>query len=960
MESIYSAGPQNVPDDLVLPSSAYKRRAWLAMASLSLFLLLYVALAGWFSWTAYRTSIEAFVVGRFEFIFIAISSTFLALFMLKALFFVKKGSAPDAIEVTAQTQPRLFEYLNRLADEAGAPRPAKVYLSARVNAAVFYDLSILNLLFPSRKNLEIGLALVNVLTLSEIKAVLAHEFGHFAQRTMMIGSWVYIAHQIAAQIVAKRDKFDRLLQMLSNTDIRIAWVGWLLSLIVWSIRSLLDTALTLVLLAQRAMSRQMEFQADLVAVSLTGSNELVHALHKLQAADEAWERTLNFVDSELRAKRIPHDLFVVQTRIQEKVRKILADETYGQVPPVSAAAPQQHRVFKSSFAQPPQMWSTHPASADREENAKQQYLAAPHDERSAWLLFDRVDALKQEITSHLIGKTEAVKASEEDTLRELYKQYELMQYAPRYRGTYLGRSIVRHVSQVNELYQGALHVPDVQKALADLYSPAIATDLNRMRDLSQERATLEALRDKIYAATNGTIVFRGREISRRQLPAAIREVMEEENSVRQHVLAHDRLCRTTHLAAAGTLGGNWRKYLIGLIQVLHYAEHTLADLRDARGVLSNVVAIVLADGKVSKRERKRVVKTANMLHEVLSNIYKQKNELVLDTSLLKLMGGESWPALLKEFELGEATESNISDWMNAIDSWVDFTAGLLYKLSDVTLEQLLLSEARVEQFVKAGMARDVNIKPSRIPDDYPVLIPGNERKRQTRLGWWDSFQTASGLIPGLMRLAVAGAIVAGVLMMGSDVATKSELTVYNGLNRVIYVWVGEQKLVLQPNMATQAADIPLNKPLTIEAQTLQGETIERFETSQSGHVEHYVYNVAGASPLVQWTAVYGTAEKKPAKFLDAPRWTTAAVDHFFTEPPESVKTKGGSATRTVLEGINGRPAREVMDMLTKDEERIRVIKTHLRWDEQNSPRYQQWQQLAELISTTPAPATAKQ
>ena len=46
-------------------------------------------------------------------------------------------------------------------------------MSARVNAAVFYDLSILNFIFPSRKNLEIGLALVNVLTLSELKAVLA-------------------------------------------------------------------------------------------------------------------------------------------------------------------------------------------------------------------------------------------------------------------------------------------------------------------------------------------------------------------------------------------------------------------------------------------------------------------------------------------------------------------------------------------------------------------------------------------------------------------------------------------------------------------------------------------------------------------------------------------------------------------------------------------------------------------
>jgi len=98
-----------------------------------------------------------------------VCSAFLAVFMLKALFFVRRGGMADTLEIKAEQQPRLFEFINRLADEAGAPRAHRVFLSARVNAAVFYDFSILNLLFPSRKNLEIGLALVNVLSLSEMR-----------------------------------------------------------------------------------------------------------------------------------------------------------------------------------------------------------------------------------------------------------------------------------------------------------------------------------------------------------------------------------------------------------------------------------------------------------------------------------------------------------------------------------------------------------------------------------------------------------------------------------------------------------------------------------------------------------------------------------------------------------------------------------------------------------------------
>lgn len=116
------------------------------------------------------------------------AAALLAVFMLKALFFVERGKSSSDIEISAAEQPLLFDFLNRLADEVHAPRAHRVYVSGRVNAAVFYDLSIANLLIPSRKNLEIGLGLVNVLSLGELKAVLAHEFGHFAQRSRRWGA----------------------------------------------------------------------------------------------------------------------------------------------------------------------------------------------------------------------------------------------------------------------------------------------------------------------------------------------------------------------------------------------------------------------------------------------------------------------------------------------------------------------------------------------------------------------------------------------------------------------------------------------------------------------------------------------------------------------------------------------------------------------------------------------------
>lgn len=957
-EELYPPGPAHVPEGLTLPSKAYKQRAWMALASLAAFLLIYLSLTAWFAWTAWRLFEDAFISGADGLLncVVGAGAAFLAIFMLKALFFWRKGGASDAVEITPAEQPRLFEFLHRLADEAGAPRPAKVFLTPRVNAAVFYDLSILNLLLPSRKNLEIGLALVNVLTVSELKAVLAHEFGHFAQRSMAIGSWVYVAQQIATQVIAKRDALDKLLQALSRFDIRIAWVGWLMSLIVWSIRSLMDTLLRGVVLAQRALSRQMEFQADLVAVSLTGSDEIVHALHKLQAADEAWSRTLHFADAQVRQGQRPHDLFKAQTWIIERTAGILADDSYGRVPASHRAGDGASRLFKTSFAQPPQMWSTHPASVDREDNAKRVYLPSPHDERSAWLLFDRVDEVKDKVVDQLLGGVTAERATPDDMLRALDERYSLLQYDTRYRGAYLGRALTRHAAQPDELVESALQRDDIQATLAALYPERLATDLSSLRELDEERATLVALRDKVYQATGGRLVHRGQEISRRQLPAVISQVTAEAEAVRQRILAHDRQCRGAHLAAARQLGGGWPAYLQGLIQALHYAEHSLADVRDAQGMLGNVVAVVTADGKVSGSELKRLVAAANALHEVLARLHGHKDQVQLDASLLARLETESWAALLGDFDLPAASSDNISQWLGVIDSWVNALAGACGALVSAALEQLLLAEREVarqmgqvgQEGVPDGEPRETAEAPlaSRLPASYAVLQPGQERERQKKLGWWDRFQTADGAVATCARLLVALGIVSAVLGFGGSASVTSTLSIYNGLGQPVNVVVGGQVIEVAPFSATTAS-VELAEGVSVSARTRSGEQIEVFAPRVEGRARHYVYNVAAASPMVEWTAVYGNAAEREPTMLGASRWFTSHAEVYFTDPPGSVSTKGGGATRLVLASPGDAEPEAVLRLLPDEAQRRQVIAAHARWDlPEGSAHAERWKTLA--------------
>ena len=329
------------------------------MLGLLAFIVLYVGLASYFSYTAYRMLAGAFAggdraIGGF---FAALPALFLAVFMWKALFFVRAGSTDPGMEISETDEPGLFKFLYEIADEIGAPRPHRVFLSHDVNACVFYDLSILNFVLPSKKNLCIGLGLVNSLGRSEMKAVLAHEFGHFAQRTMAVGSWVYIGEQIAGHIIAKRDFLDGILDFISAFDLRVAWIGWIMRLIVWSIRSLMESVFKLVLLAQRALSREMEFQADKVAVSLAGSDALVNGLYRLQPADEDWQDTLNFANAQLNKGKRISNFYTVQTRIGHHLRKIFNEPTRGLSPAIPVSGAGSHRVFSPQHAAPPRMLS---------------------------------------------------------------------------------------------------------------------------------------------------------------------------------------------------------------------------------------------------------------------------------------------------------------------------------------------------------------------------------------------------------------------------------------------------------------------------------------------------------------------------------------------------------------------------------------------------------------------------
>ncbi|MCB9588972.1 MAG: M48 family metalloprotease [Polyangiaceae bacterium] len=942
---LYPPSPANVPKDFTRPTARYRWHARLALLALLGFVGFYFFLCFWFVRAVYRNGVllmhggdhalRALILGGVAFV--------LALVLVKAMFKVKRAEETDRRELRPESEPELFRFLYRLADEAGAPRPHRVFVSVRVNAGVFYDLSLLNLLLPSKKNLEIGLGLVNVLNLSEFKAVLAHEFGHFAQRSMAVGRWVYIAQQITGHLVAGRDWLDELLLHAPRIDIRIAVVAWTLRLLVWAMRAVLDTAFSLVVLVDRALRREMEFQADLVSVSLSGSDALIHALHRLGAADDALDQAGAVAGAEHSQGRLAPDLFAIQSLVLESMARVVNDPEYAVPPSLPESGREQHRIFPEEMGSPPRMWSTHPSNQDREANAKRVYLEGALDERPAWLLFSDPEGLRRAVTAEALKRVETTQemreATEEEAEAAVARRFSQLALNPRYRGVYLGRSPVLAASRVSDLFESAGANVDLAAELRTLYPEALSQQVERLRDLRRELGVLEALKDGFLSAPGGVIRHRGEDLRKRDLPGAISTVRAERDAVAASVAAHDRRCRSLHLQAAQSLGHGWEKYLKKLTALLHYSAHVEADIDDAYGHLMNVFSVVIADGSVSSSERVRLAFAGSELYAALWQADGQRKQVKVPEPVLKRLEIESWDgALQSRFDLEPPTSENIGQWMQVVDSWYRAYTQPFEALRSQTLEELLHTEARIAEWFLEEKEPEDAPRPARVPKEYTLRPPGSERPRQHRLGAWDRFVTADGVLPALGRLAVAGSIV-GCVAAFSAAGSDARVHVINGLGCHVSADIGPTHVELEPGEHLSVSVPPGKLQVTARSGDV---AIEDVEVEAAGLGTDYVYNVAAALPLVEWTAAYGSADEQSPTYLGAVRWAESDAKYFFEEPPRSVKIKGKGTTRKIVSAPPIHEASTILNRAGTEEERNHIIDVRARYDAPGSASLLYW------------------
>jgi len=230
-------------------------------------------------------------------------------FLIKFIFSTSRNEDPSRIRIYESDQPELFAFIRQLAADTQTKFPKKIFISPAVNACVFYNSSFWSMFFPVRKNLEIGLGLVNSVNLSEFKAIMAHEFGHFRQQSMKLGSFTYNVNRIIYNMLFQNDGYTKFLNGWGQ-------IHWLLSLfaaitigIAQGIQNILKEMYKLINKQYMGLSRQMEYNADAIAASVAGGNNLISSLYRLDLCQNSYNTVLEKADVFLKAKMMSRNFF---------------------------------------------------------------------------------------------------------------------------------------------------------------------------------------------------------------------------------------------------------------------------------------------------------------------------------------------------------------------------------------------------------------------------------------------------------------------------------------------------------------------------------------------------------------------------------------------------------------------------------------------------------------------------
>jgi Zn-dependent protease with chaperone function len=390
-------------------SASFKKMTTKAIFAIVLFMLVYILLLA----LAIGLTILCGVAGIALIVFkpmvitiglglgLASLGFFILIFLFKFLFKKHKIDRSHLVEITQDQEPRLFQFIQEIVQEVGTDFPKKIYLSSDVNASVFYDSSFWSMFFPIRKNLQIGIGLVNTISEQEFKAIMAHEFGHFSQRTMKVGSFVYNVNQVIYNMLYDNESFQEMIERWANISGYFSLFVHIAVGIISGIQSVLKKMYEVVNISYMALSREMEFHADEVAANVAGYLPLKESLLRMDLADHSYSSVVNYYTNRVSDGITTKNIFQNQRFVLKYIAQLNNYSIKNDLPVLSNQDLSKYNKSKLNIKD---QWASHPSTIERINALEKLNIVKSYTNSNlAISLFDQVHKWEELFTEKLFS-----------------------------------------------------------------------------------------------------------------------------------------------------------------------------------------------------------------------------------------------------------------------------------------------------------------------------------------------------------------------------------------------------------------------------------------------------------------------------------------------------------------------------------------------------------------------------
>jgi len=291
-----------------------------------------LALAAWTSRDHFRTST----------VVVLALAALVAVTVIRAIVASRRDDdVSGCVPLGSAEHPALWAEIAALAGAVGTRVPDRVLADATVNAGVTDRSRALGLI-GGRRTMRIGLALLVGLSVDELRAVLAHELGHYSRSHTKIIPVVYRGgEQLARTIVGLEG--HRFLRRFF-----VEYQG-------------------IYLLVCQAMIRRQEYEADRESANLTSPAVTITALHRIAALSDEWAAYLGFISQAVHRGLRPVDLAEGFRRHLDDPRRLAELAARADVEPTGRPAdPSTKPTLRQAAAETAKrLYASHPSIEER-------------------------------------------------------------------------------------------------------------------------------------------------------------------------------------------------------------------------------------------------------------------------------------------------------------------------------------------------------------------------------------------------------------------------------------------------------------------------------------------------------------------------------------------------------------------------------------------------------------------